>query len=243
MVIVEEEAEVVREIFARYLDGEGPRQIATGLNERGVPTAEGCRWLPESVHAVISSRHVTGIRVFRKQDYGDGDWPVIIDRGTWSEAQERRAYRASAFRARPFRFYLLRGLVMCEDCARPMGGAMNNGKPYYACTRRRDRTGSACIRRIYAPKLEAFVTDAAVKLLSGLDISGTPRATLALPQADEAAISADEAELAELKDMWTHRELSTREYRAMRKTIVRPTVEVLSGLVGPARGRPGRHSR
>ncbi|MGH4010895.1 MAG: recombinase family protein [Pseudonocardiaceae bacterium] len=245
MVIVEEEAEVVREIFARYLDGDSPRQIAGGLNERGVPTAEGCRWLPESVHAVISSRHVTGIRVFRKQDYGDGDWPVIIDRGTWSEAQERRAYRASAYRARPFRFYLLRGLVMCKDCARAMGGAMNNGKPYYACTRRRDRTGSACIRRIYAPKLEAFVTDAAVQLLSGLDISGTPRATLALPQADEAAISADEAELVGLKDMWTHRELSTREYRAMRKTIedrisalrrktiVRPTVEVLSGLVGP----------
>jgi hypothetical protein len=51
--------------------------------------------------------------------------------------------------------------------------------------------------------------------------------------------------LAELKDMWDHRELSTREYRVMRKTIedcitvlrrktiVRPTVEVLSGLVGP----------
>jgi uncharacterized membrane protein len=44
--------------------------------------------------------------------------------------------------------------------------------------------------------------------------------------------------------MWDHRELSTREYRTMRKTvedrittlrrktIVRPTVEVLAGLVG-----------
>ena len=62
--------------------------------------------------------------------------------------------------------------------------------------------------------------------------------------ADEAAISADEAELAELKDMWTSREISTREYRQMRKTIedritalhrktiVRPTAEVLTGLVG-----------
>ncbi|MGH3825103.1 MAG: hypothetical protein ACRDRA_20045 [Pseudonocardiaceae bacterium] len=45
--------------------------------------------------------------------------------------------------------------------------------------------------------------------------------------------------------MWTHREISTREYRQMRKTvedrldvlrrktIVRPTVDVLTGLVGP----------
>ncbi|MBV8993354.1 MAG: hypothetical protein JO287_06555 [Pseudonocardiales bacterium] len=49
---------------------------------------------------------------------------------------------------------------------------------------------------------------------------------------------------AELKDMWTSREISTREYREMRKTIedrisslrrktiVRPTAEVLTGLVG-----------
>ena len=45
--------------------------------------------------------------------------------------------------------------------------------------------------------------------------------------------------------MWDHRELSTREYRQMRKavedriatlrrkTVVRPTVEVLADLVGP----------
>jgi site-specific DNA recombinase len=75
-------------------------------------------------------------------------------------------------------------------------------------------------------------------------VTGAPTAVTALSAADEATINADEAELAELKDMWTHRELSTREYRQMRKTVddristlrrktlVRPTVEVLTGLVG-----------
>jgi DNA invertase Pin-like site-specific DNA recombinase len=108
MVIIENEAEAVREVFARYLDGDTLRQIARRLNERGVPTAEGCHWAPQSVRAVVSSRHVTGIRVFRGRDFGDGNWPVIIDRGTWTEAQDRRAYRALPY-ARPFRFYLLRG--------------------------------------------------------------------------------------------------------------------------------------
>jgi hypothetical protein len=102
--------------------------------------------------------------------------------------------------------------------------------------------------------LEAFVTDAAVQLLTHLDVTGAPSAT-ALSEHDEATIAADEHELAELKDMWTQRELSTREYRQMRRTvedrittlqrktivrptIVRPTVEVLAGLVGPgARAR------
>jgi hypothetical protein len=80
---------------------------------------------------------------------------------------------------------------------------------------------------------------------STLDVSGAPSAATALSATDEAAISTDELELAELKDMWTSREISTREYRQMRKTvedrittlrrktIVRPTVEVLTGLVGP----------
>jgi hypothetical protein len=93
--------------------------------------------------------------------------------------------------------------------------------------------------------LEAFVTDAAVELLTHLDVTGAATVATALSEPDEAAIAADEHELAELKDMWTQRELSTREYRQMRKTvedriitlhrktIVRPTVEVLSGLVGP----------
>ena len=101
-----------------------------------------------------------------------------------------------------------------------------------------------CHRRIGAARLEDFVTDAAVDLLTHVDVSGAPSAATAVSAGDEAVISADEAELAELKDMWTHRELSTREYRAMRKTvedrittlrrktIVRPTVEVLAGLVG-----------
>ncbi len=244
-VIAGAEAEIVREIFARYLDGDNPPQIAAGLNERGVPTARGCRWSAESVRAVVASRHVTGIRVFRGQDFGDGDWPVIIDRGTWAEAQDRRAYRASAYAHRAFRFYLLRGLVMCKHCGKPMAGSLTNHTPSYACTRRKDRDGSPCARRIHAVTLEAFVSDAAVDLLTRLDVTGTPTATTALSETDQAAITADDAELAELKDMWTHRELSTREYRQMRKTIedrmdalrrktiVRPTADVLSGLVGP----------
>ncbi|MBW0010544.1 MAG: hypothetical protein JO063_10585 [Pseudonocardiales bacterium] len=101
-----------------------------------------------------------------------------------------------------------------------------------------------CTRRIGAARLEELVTDAAVDLLTHLDVTGAPTAAIALSERDQVMISADEAELAELKDMWTSRELTTREYRAMRKTvedrittlrrktIVRPTVGVLADPVG-----------
>ena len=244
VTIIESEATIVREIFARHLDGDTPRQIAQDLAARGELTTMGNPWQPHTVRDLLKSRHLTGIRVFRGQDYGDGDWPVIIDRGTWTEAQDRRAYRAAAHDNRASRFYLLRGLVMCKKCGTHMAG--NRCKePSYMCTRHNKIGPAYCTRRINAKPLEAFVCDAAVELLTGLDVTGASRATTALSETDQAAISAEEAELAELKDMWTHRELSTREYRAMRKTIedridilrrktvVRPTVEVLAGLVGP----------
>jgi hypothetical protein len=113
------------------------------------------------------------------------------------------------------------------------------------CTRHNSIGAAYCTRRINAIPLEEFVSDAAVELLTHLDVTGVPTATTALSAQDEATISAEEHELAELMDMWTQRELSTREYRQMRKTIedrlnalrrkttVRPTVEVLAGLIGP----------
>ena len=213
------------------------------LAERGEVTAGGNPWQPHSVRGILKSRHVTGIRVFRGRDFGDGDWPVIIDRGTWTEVQDRRAYRASAHDSRASRFYLLRGVVMCKKCGTHMAGCMSN-KPAYMCTRH-DSIGTAyCTRSIHATPLETFVSDAAVELLTRLDVTGAPTAATVLSSQDEATISADEHELAELKDMRTHRELTSREYRQMRKTVedrisvlrrktlVRPTVEVLTGLVG-----------
>ncbi|HEX6402145.1 MAG TPA: recombinase family protein [Pseudonocardiaceae bacterium] len=243
VTIIEGEAVIVREIYARYLKGASPGVIARELNDRGELTVSGVSWQPYAVRAVLASRHVTGIRVFRGEEAGEGDWPGIIDRGTWREVQERRSYRASAYDRRGWRFYLLRGLVVCKRCGWRMAGSTSKDA-CYMCARHTYLGPERCHRRIGAARLEEFVSDAAVDLLTRLDVRGAPSAATALPAADEAAISADEAELAELKDMWTHREISTREYREMRhtveerisalrrKTIVRPTAEVLAGLVG-----------
>ncbi|MGH3573377.1 MAG: recombinase family protein, partial [Pseudonocardiaceae bacterium] len=163
--VIEAEALVVREMFARYLDGATPREIAETLNARGQPAAGGGLWHPGSVRRMLRSRHVTGIRVFRGEEFGEGDWPAIIDRGTWAEVADRLAYRASAHAYRSSRFYLLRGLVVCKKCGTHMSGSRGRA-PSYLCTRRNE-LGPTRITTLH------------------------------------------------------------------RKTIVRPTVEVLAGLVGP----------
>ncbi|MGP3999609.1 recombinase family protein [Streptomyces sp. 8N706] len=240
--IIPEEAEIVREIFTRYLEGETCTAIARDLNRRKEPTALGREWNSSNVLAVLDSHHVAAVRRFRGEEIGQGDWPAIISRGMWDEVRERRTFRAAASKGRyaPKQPYLLRGVVVCKACGNRMAGS--GGK--YMCNRAARSDSRTCYRTASAAPLEKFVTDAAIKLLEKLDVTGQEAAT-SLSEEDQAEIDADREELAELRDMWEKRELKTQEYRAMRRTVedriakvelklvVRPAVEVLRGVVGP----------
>lgn len=93
--IIEEEAEIVREVFRRYLDGESPLGIAQDLTVRGVTTPKGKTWQPENVRHLLSSNFVAGVRIHQGEEVGTGAWPAIIDRGQWYEVQRFREYRAA----------------------------------------------------------------------------------------------------------------------------------------------------
>jgi hypothetical protein len=141
------------------------------------------------------------------------------------------------------RFYLLRGLVMCGRCGTLMSGTKVGASPSYLCTRHSRNGDKKCVRRIAAIKLEGFVRDAAITLLTKLTVSGE-LATTSLPDSAAVAVEADQQQLEELNEMWTAKELSTAEYRKMRKeiqtrlaraqrrTVVRP-MKLLEGLTGP----------
>jgi hypothetical protein len=247
MTIIPEEAEIVRWIFESYLDGMTPYLIAVELNKRSLPTALGKLWERQSVLRVLDSHHVAGLRVFRGSEIGPGTWPAIIGAGMWREVQERRSYRSAvAKNAKGDEwFYLLRGLVWCRKCGKRMQGKRISGRRTYVCFngQNKDKT-QRCYRTVGQATLDAFVKDAAIDVLEHLDVTGSESAAV-LSDADNEAIDADRAEIAELTEMWDNQELTTREYRRMRKvvddrinriqakTVVRPAVEVLEGLVGP----------
>lgn len=245
MTVIEAEAEWVRWIFRSYLDGMSPHAIAEELTRRGVSTVRKGRWGQGQVLSILDSRHIAGIRVFRGVEIGPGIWPAIIDAAMFREVQERRAYRSAidAELQKPRRYYLCRGLVWCAKCGRRMAGKTNGGQPLYVCYTNKAEYGlETCARRIGAKSLEAFVKDAAITLLERLDVTIGPAAVLS--DEDQAAIEADRAEIAELRDMWDRQEIRTAEYRQMRKaveerikriqdkTIVRPSAEVLDGMTG-----------
>ncbi|MFE9973078.1 recombinase family protein [Streptomyces hirsutus] len=78
--IVEEEAEIVREVYRRYLDGESPLGIAQDLVSRGIPTSKGKAWNPENVRHLLSSHFVAGLRFHLGEEVAVGTWPAIIER-------------------------------------------------------------------------------------------------------------------------------------------------------------------
>ncbi len=93
-----------------------------------------------------------------------------------------------------------------------------------------------------AQTLEDFVVDAAIELLGKLRVDGR-LASSNLSESVAEELEGDQRQLDELNQMWTAKEISTAEYRKMRKEItdriakaqrkvvVRPMV-LLDGLTG-----------
>ncbi|MEH0545424.1 recombinase family protein [Streptomyces sp. B21-105] len=244
VTIKEDEAEIVREVFDRYLKGQSPSAIALVFHKRGIKTVYGKEWSQGTVRALLDSRHVAGIRMHQGEEVGPGKWPAIIDQGVWEETRARREYRSAVHQTNLElrRFYLLRGLVMCSRCGTLMSGTKIGGVPSYLCTRKSRNGTKKCVRRIAALKLEEFVTEAAIDLLGRLTVSGQLAST-SLPDAAAESVEADQRQLDELNEMWTAKEISTAEFRKMRKEItdriakaqrrlvVRP-MKLLDGLTG-----------
>ncbi|MFR0356656.1 recombinase family protein [Streptomyces sediminimaris] len=243
--IVEEEAEVIRDIFRRYLDGESPEALARDLHERGITTAQGKTWQGTNIRNLLSQPFLAGIQVYRGEQIGTGNWPAIIDLGQWQEVQEVRSYRAAQHTEgkRPQRYYLLRGVATCT-CGQRMAGSKTKAKANYRCTRMAFNGEGKCQRVIAADPLEAAVKDVALEVLEKLDVTGHKPATTSRPETDVKADEDDARQLQELNQMWLAKEVPTPEYRTMRRAIedrikerqrrtVQRPVAVLQGIAGP----------
>jgi DNA invertase Pin-like site-specific DNA recombinase len=247
MKVIPAEAEIVREIFRRFGEGEGKNAIAADLNARGIPTAKGVGWRESTIRIILRSRHVAGINAYHGEEIGIGKWPAIITRAQWDFTQELLTFRAAAVRAEKARkgasrSYILRGLVVCGKCGTAMTGCSGT---LYRCTRADRPDDKKCSRSMQAGPLEEFVQAAAVRLLENLTI-GPGRARTGTAEAAEKEIEDDERQLAELHDMWISKEIDTTEYRKDRriiqarirenqkKTIVRvKSPDAIADLIGP----------
>ena len=80
LVINEEQAEVVRRIFRRALEGAGTQKIADELTKEGIPAARGSKWHSGSVGLIIKNEKYVGDCMFQKT-FTDFDLKRRVNRG------------------------------------------------------------------------------------------------------------------------------------------------------------------
>lgn len=168
LVIHEDEAVVIRRIFALHAEELSAMAVARLLAAERVPTwgelrnvPTGRRWSGAVVAGILHNPTYAGRRIFRSHDAIEGPAPAIVTAEEWDRAQRLLAETRTRAPSNATREYLLRGLVRCGACGHLMTGCAKKGHSYtyYRCHRRSELPAEErCrARHIPAPALEAHV--------------------------------------------------------------------------------------
>lgn len=147
--IVPEEAEIIREIYERYLSGESLHGIKCYLEAKETPTPAGCSvWRQETIRSILSNEKYKGDAIINKtyvsdciskrikanngernKYYIENNHPAIIDAGTFARVQEEIARRSGKPKvkqkgtktelSRYSSKYALSELLICGECRTP----------------------------------------------------------------------------------------------------------------------------
>jgi site-specific DNA recombinase len=127
LIIVEEEAAVIRDIVGQYIAGASWYAIMKDLNARGITTQTGKKWSHENVRLRVVNPAYAGIRNYKGELATEsGNWPPIIDRETWDRFENVLAARKPAQTWAKTLKYLGSGLYKCGKC----GGRVTAGWQY-----------------------------------------------------------------------------------------------------------------
>jgi len=182
--IVPEEAEVVRKIYAAYLNGRGVCDIAQELNQQGHG-----KWYYHTIQYILSNVSYTGDMVWQKsfstdtipfrqvrnrgqkpKYFVENCHPPIISKEDFQRVQALTALRREQFAGsgpKPESSVYSKRIV-CGNCGSVCRRKVINGKTYWVC-RRRDQGKSRCP----IPQIpEAEITAALLRLYHKLKREG-----------------------------------------------------------------------
>jgi site-specific DNA recombinase len=176
-VIIDSEAQTVKNIFAMALKGYSFNKMAIKLNNSGIKSKSGSMWHPLTIRRIAVNPSYTG-----KTYYGQtkrigktkviaqpkenwilltGVTPAIISDEIFNLAQESIKLSKLTRPLKPNASYLLTGFIKCAKCGSPIGGTMLQGKyRYYQCrgSKPTSTRGKICdAGYIKANEIEQFV--------------------------------------------------------------------------------------
>ena len=139
LVVVPEEAAVVRRIFQNFLDGKSRLETEREFAAEGVTTRNGCRWMDSNIKVVLTNVTYTGNMLFQKEYVTDpilkkrkknrGELPKyyventhepIIDKETFDYVQQEMARRKElgALANKSLNTTCFTGKIKCGICGR-----------------------------------------------------------------------------------------------------------------------------
>ena len=151
--IHEEQADVVRRIYAEYLSGRGKKDIADSLNREGVARQFGKgRWHAFAVIYILTNISYTGDMIWQKtytsnplpfkkvknngdkpRYYVQNDHPAIISHDDFEKVQQLLAQKREKHAGVSSDDYILRRMVECGICGSIHRRKVTNNKVYWVC--------------------------------------------------------------------------------------------------------------
>lgn len=199
MVVIEDEAEAIRDGVAMVLAGETLRAVAREWNSRGLlspqpargvrdtPDAPRLPWTAQGVSRCLRKPALAGLRAHRGAVVGAAAWDAVVDRAAWEAAQT--ILSAPGRRTGGGPRALLTGVAVCGECGEKVhaGGRRVELEPggVYRCPSQRhiSRDRSQVDRYVVAEVAEhlamfealesgriTFTDDAGDAALGGVDL-------------------------------------------------------------------------
>jgi hypothetical protein len=224
LVVVPDEAKIIREAARRVLAGESLTGIVRDFDARGLRTKQGHRWQRRTLRRILAKAYISGRREHHGKVTAMGSWPAIIHPRT-SDRLRALLLDPTRDKRSDVRQHLLSGLVTCghPECGARLvverRGDKDSERRYHC--RKADGSWGCGKMSINADRLEHTV----VERLLALEENGRLRGILyaeSIGKLDEA-----EAELetvkAELKDLARKRyreELMPEEVEGAREALL-----------------------
>ena len=135
-----EEAEILRALVYRFLDGESLRSLTMWLNRHEIAPVRGSSWRTPTLAAILRSPRIAGLREYRSTLIGPATWPGIITLGERERILAVFAQRHVVGRRSPTRS-LLSGLLRCGKCGGVLFSAKRATQHTYVCVSGPDHRG------------------------------------------------------------------------------------------------------
>lgn len=251
-------ADVVREVFRRYADGEKQRAIAVSLGNRGIRTKYGNmpenRWIDYMLHnpCYIGNLRwsLEGVRAVSKRDYEndnimvvEGHHTPLISKELWDKVQKRleeqkKAYPKYARPEQPKNF-MLKGLVRCDSCGGTLAmSAALSGKAKTRTVQCCNYSRGSCkvSHSVTIPKLEAAVVRGLEEAVINKNFRMSPQKSAKTENNDvdyDKLIAVEERRLARAKEAYLS-EVDTIEQYKKNKEEITSKIEKLKELKNKA---------